>query len=212
MLRRGVARHAVVDDVVEVRPQFLGEAIAPGLAFRHRDVVGRRAAVGRDHRAVCEAAGRRIAAARAFGGVADREPGGGPDLERGDRHGLQERIPAEARRLRVVRRQQRHLAERCVAQGVRTEAPGKFHGRQRQHGGGRPRPRHQDRRQGEQRQHIEEVEGARTKRRELAVREQPERRRDGGHRQQERECGDKGTLEAVRTFKAGIAQHAAAAA
>src|SRR5882757_6021822 len=100
---RRVARHAVIDDEEAALAVTLlergGEPVAPGVAFARGDIVGRRAAEGRHDVARRQFARHGIATARAFRAVADRKAGGAGEAQRGDRNGLQQRMPVEALRL-----------------------------------------------------------------------------------------------------------------
>jgi hypothetical protein len=104
VLGRGVARHAVIDDEVTVA-QRLAEAIGPGLALAGADVVSRRPTEGADDGPAVEAA-LGILPACALPRVLDRKARRAGELERGDRHGLQQRMPGEALRFELSRRHQ----------------------------------------------------------------------------------------------------------
>ncbi len=208
---RGVARHAVIDD--EEAPLALallergGEAIAPGVAFAGADIVGRRAAEGRHDIARRELARRRIAAARALRGVADRKAGGAGEAQRGDGHGLQQGVPLEALRLRLVRRQQRGGAERRTPERVRTDPPAEVDQRQDQQGAGEPRPAHERDRKEEERQQVEEVDRARAERGEFLDRHKPAGHQEDGDRHNERHDGDDRPFETVGAVETDIGEH-----
>ena len=204
MLGRGVARHAVIDDEVAVT-QRLGKPIGPGLALPRADVVGRRAAEGGNDGPSVETA-LRILAARALARVLDHQPRRAGELERGDRHGLQQRMPFEALRLEFARRHQRGGAGPHPLQGEQAGPPGELEGHQHQDHASEPRPADQRQHQGEQDQQIEEVLAARPAERQLVGRTHPRGSQQREQRQQDRQPGQDGPLESIRTAEAEMVE------